>query len=82
MKKKDIIILCLIALAIFLFNILLGVELPLIIIGIFGFFLYFWADSKEKDEITKRTLGEVKKMLDEQSIEKTIQESEEKDNAK
>lgn len=80
MNKKDILIYCSIILVFFLFFILNGVKLPLAIIGILAFILYLWADSKEREEITKKTMDEVKKMLDEQSSEKTM--TEKKDNTK
>lgn len=58
MKKKDILIYCSIILVFFLFFILNGVKLPLAIIGILGFILYLWADSKEEEQITKKVIYE------------------------
>lgn len=76
MKKKDIIIYCIIILGIFIITSLVGVELPVIIIGILGFTLYLWAYSKWEDQLVKKIADEVKKKDEEQSIERITTELE------
>lgn len=61
MKKKDIFFWCICIMILIIAGIYAKIKLPCIIIGIIAFIVAIWANSKEEEQIIKRTMDELKK---------------------
>lgn len=61
MKKKDIFSWCICIMILIIAGIYAKIKLPCIIIGIIAFIVAIWANSKEEEQIIKRTMDELKK---------------------